>query len=107
MICLGMKPYSMNSQFLLGIFLLVTKNNNNQLSVTGGYDCILVMLLRPSWNNRLEVTRYSVPTTSHKRKLILSQQTWLAPKLLGRIRVTKCWVTQKACQVRLRQIFKA
>ena len=38
--------------------------NNNRLSVTSDYDCILAMQLRLSRNDRLEVTPFSVPTTS-------------------------------------------
>ena len=38
--------------------------NNNRLSVTNDYDCILAMLLRSSQNGRLEMTQFSVPTTS-------------------------------------------
>ena len=36
----------------------------NRLSVTVDYDCILAMLLGSSRNGRLEVTQFSVPTTS-------------------------------------------
>ena len=37
---------------------------NNWLSVTNDYDCISAMLLGSSRNGRLEVTPFSVPTTS-------------------------------------------
>ena len=41
------------------------KNNTNRLSCcTSDYDCILAMLLGSTRNGRLEVTRFSVPTTS-------------------------------------------
>ena len=35
-----------------------SNNNNNQLSDSNDYDCILVMLLGSSRNGRLEVTRF-------------------------------------------------
>ena len=38
--------------------------NNNRMSVTNDYDCILAMLLGSSSNGRLEVTQFSIPATS-------------------------------------------
>ena len=43
---------------------LYKKAYNNRLSVTNDYDCILLMLLESSKNGRLEVTQFSVSTTS-------------------------------------------
>ena len=45
-------------------------NNNNQLSVTNDYDCILAMLLGSSRNGRLEMTQFSVTTTSETVSVI-------------------------------------
>ena len=42
----------------------MNNNNNNRLSVTSDYECILAMLLGWSGDGRLEVTRFSVPTSS-------------------------------------------
>ena len=57
------------------------KNNTNRLPVTSDYDCILAMLLRSSRNGRLEVTRFSVSTTSRTVSVIkrdaLCNASWL------------------------------
>ena len=54
--------------FIIDIESAKTYNNrqeyNNQLSFTSDYDCNLAMLLRLSRNGRLELTQFSVPTTS-------------------------------------------
>ena len=44
--------------------MFVVTCNNNWLLVTNDYDCILAMLLGSNKNGRLEVTQFSVPTTS-------------------------------------------
>ena len=42
----------------------------NWLSVTNDYNCIIAMLLESSRNGRLEVTQFSVPTTSETVSVI-------------------------------------
>ena len=44
--------------------------NINRLSVTNYYDCILAMLLGSSRNGILEVTQFSIPTTSGTASVI-------------------------------------
>ena len=58
------------------------KNNTNRLSCcTSDYDCILAMLLGSTRNGRLEVTRFSVFTTSRTVSVIkrdaLCNASWL------------------------------
>ena len=47
-----------------------SNNNNNQLSDSNDYDCILVMLLGSRRNGRLEVNPFSLPTTSRTVSVI-------------------------------------
>ena len=56
--------------------VFIATNFSNQLSVTNDYHYILVMLLGSSRNGRLEVTQFSVPTTSGTVSVIRRDALW-------------------------------
>ena len=52
------------------IIIIIIKTKIIRWSLKSDYDCILAMLLRKSRNGKLEVTRFSAPTTSKTVSLI-------------------------------------
>ena len=75
------------------------KKINNRLSVTSDYDCILVMLIGSSRNGRLEVTPFSVSTTSRtvsviRRDALCNTSGLTAPGSLNTCPMCKCqrWI---------------
>ena len=80
---------------------------NNWLSVNSDYGCILVMLLGLSRNGRLEVTRFSIPTTSKTVSVIQRNEMRNSYELRAPGRFSACQMCEafyRAVQLSLKKV---